>query len=128
MENRIRWTKSDYAKLRKSVSDFNKKLRTLQATENKIYMPDFASYQDIKSNIVSRRELNNTINSLKRFMREGAEDLYTTESGEVLTNWERKELSIQTRSITRRLEKELSELNKPGETGYSKAQMRKRSC
>ena len=42
-ESYIRWQKSDYAKLRKAVSDFNKKLRNLQKTEYQVYLPDFIS-------------------------------------------------------------------------------------
>ena len=122
-ESYIRWQKSDYAKLRKAVSDFNKKLRNLQKTEYKVYLPDFISYRDVKSEILSRRDLNNMINSLNRFKREGAENIYTTESGEQISNWERKELSIKTRSISRRLGQELKELNVPDESGFSRAQM-----
>ena len=40
----------------------------------------------------SQHELNRVINSLKRFSKEGAEDLYVTKAGEQITKWERKEL------------------------------------
>lgn len=122
-ESYIRWQKSDYAKLRKAVSDFNKKLRRLQKVEYEAYLPNFISYKDIKSEILSRRDLNNTINSLRRFQKEGAEDIYTTEAGEQISKWERRELGIKSRAIQIRLNKELKELETPLESGFSRAQM-----
>lgn len=86
-------------------------------------MPDLVNYQDLKEAITTRKELNRVINSLRRFQKEGAEELYITESGERLSKWERRELGIQSRIAQTRLRKELKELNKPLESGYSRAQM-----
>ena len=122
-ESYIRWNKRDTAKLRKAVLDFNKKLRSLQKVEYQDYLPDFINYKDVKKEILSRRDLNNMINSLRRFQREGAEDIYTTETGETLSKWERRELGIKSRAIQIRLGKELKELEKPDESGFSRVQM-----
>lgn len=120
----IKWKKADLIKLGKAVSNFNKKIREVQNEENKLYLPDERNYQDLKQTIKTRQELNRIINSMKRFSKEGAEDLYTTEAGEVLTKWERRELSINLRSINRRLNKQIKELETPiTPDGYSKAQM-----
>ena len=88
----IRWKKGDYISLGKAVSQFNKKVRELQKEEKKLYFPNEINYQQAKQNILTRKELNNLINSLKRFQKEGAEDLYVTEAGEEITKWERREL------------------------------------
>lgn len=121
--SQIRWKKGDFIKLGKAVSQFNRKINELQSEENKLYLPEIIDYKEAKENITTRRELNRLINSLRRFQSEGAEDLYTTMAGENITKWERRELGIQSRIATMRIQKELNELNEPLESGYSRAQM-----
>lgn len=120
----IKWKRSDYIKLGRAVSDFNKKINRLEQEEKRLYLPEVQNYQEVKENITTRSELNRVINSLKRFGREGAEDLYVTEAGEQLTSWEFKELNIQKRSAVRRLKTELKELNTPAQgQKFSRVQM-----
>ena len=119
----INWRQGDFIRLGQAVTRFNKKINELQAEENKLYLPETISYKEAKENITTRRELNRLINSLRRFQREGAEDLYTTQSGEEITNWERRELGIQSRIAQTRLRNELKTLNEPTESGFSRAQM-----
>lgn len=123
MASKIRWKQGDYVKLGRAVSDFNKKVNRLQSEENKLYLPDVIEYKEAKENITTRAELNRMINSLKRFQREGAEELYTTQAGEDITRWERKELGIQSRIAQSRLTRELKALNEPMDSGFSRAQM-----
>lgn len=122
-EGRIRWKKGDYISLGRAVSQFNKKINELNKEEKKLYLPELENYQELKEEITTRKELNRVINSLRRFQKEGAEDLYITESGERLSKWERRELGIQSRIAQTRLRRELKELNEPLENGYSRAQM-----
>lgn len=123
-QNPIRWKKSDYLTLGKAVAQFNRKINKLNGEEQKLYLPELKSYQEIKENILTRNELNRVINSLKRFSRKGAEELYTTEAGQQITKWERRELGIQSGIAKRRLKQELAELNLPihGEK-FSRAEM-----
>lgn len=95
----------------------------MQAEENKLYLPNLIEYKEAKENITTRQELNRLVNSLRRFNREGAEELYTTKGGEQMTKWERKELGIQSRIAQTRLRQELKQLNEPTSSGYSRAQM-----
>lgn len=124
-QSKIQWKQGDYIKLGRAVADFNKKVNKLQAEENKLYLPSLVEYKEAKENITTRQELNRLINSLRRFNREGAEELYTTEAGEQMTKWERKELGIQSRIAQTRLKQELKQLNEPTASGFSRAQMRK---
>lgn len=89
---KIKWQQKDYLSLGKAVSNFNKKINKLQTEEKKLYLPELKNYKDIKQNIQTRQELNRVIKSLKRFSKEGAEDLYVTKAGQELTKWERREL------------------------------------
>lgn len=123
MASKIRWKQGDYVKLGKAVAEFNKKINKLNAEENKLYLPDLIEYKEAKENITTRKELNRLINSLRRFQAEGAEDLYTTQAGETITKWERRELGIQSRIAQTRLRAELKNLEKPLESGYSRIQM-----
>lgn len=122
-EGQIRWKQGDFVRLGRVVAQFNRKINELQAEENKLYLPETINYAEAKENITTRRELNRLINSLRRFQREGAEDLYTTQSGEEITKWERRELGIQSRIAQTRLRNELKTLNEPTESGFSRAQM-----
>lgn len=119
----IKWKRSDYITLGKAVANFNRKINELNREEQKLYLPEVMNYQEVKENITTRSELNRVLNSLRRFNKEGAEDLYTTKAGEQITKWERQELTIQTRTASRRLKTELSELKLPGKTGFSRVQM-----
>ena len=123
MASKIRWKQGDFIRLGRAVADFNKKVNRLQSEENKLYLPDVIEYKEAKENITTRAELNRMIKSLKRFQREGAEELYTTEAGEDITKWERRELGIQSRIAQTRLQRELKALNEPLESGFSRAQM-----
>ena len=106
-DSQINWRQGDFLRLGRAVAQFNKKINELQAEENKLYLPETINYAEAKENITTRRELNRLINSLRRFQREGAEDLYTTQSGESITKWERRELGIQSRIAQTRLIHEL---------------------
>jgi hypothetical protein len=79
-QSKIQWKQGDYIKLGRAVADFNKKVNKLQAEENKLYLPSLIEYKEAKENITTRGELNRLINSLRRFNREGAEELYITEA------------------------------------------------
>lgn len=91
-QNKIKWQQKDYVTLGKAVANFNKKINELNKEEKKLYLPDTINYKEVKENIVTRNELNRIIKSLKRFSKEGSEDIYTTKAGEQMTNWERQEL------------------------------------
>lgn len=113
MENKIRWQRGDAIKLGKAVADFNRKINRLQSEESKLYLPETLNYKQIKENITTRKELNRQVTSLKRFMKEGAEDIYTTKAGEQLTKWEKAELQKQSNIAKRRLRQDITKLETP---------------
>ena len=117
-DGQINWKQGDFVRLGRAVAQFNKKVNELNREEKKLYLPETISYTEAKENITTRRELNRLINSLRRFQREGAEDLYKTQSGEEITKWERRELGIQSRIAQTRLQNELKTLNEPLDSGF----------
>ena len=122
-QSKIKWKKQDYLTLGKAVAQFNRKINELNAEEQKTYLPSVQEYKQVKENITTRAELNRVIKSLRAFSEEGVEEIYTTEAGEQMTVWERKELAKQTQIAKRRLNTELKELKKPNEQGFSRVQM-----
>ena len=92
-ESFIRWKRGDYIRLSKAVAKFNRKVSSLQPSELK-YLPPMRDYKDLKNEIVSRKELNRIINSLRRFNVEGVEAKVTLPSGQEITKWEYRELKL----------------------------------
>lgn len=106
-DNLIRWKKGDYIRLGQAVASFNRKIKELQVDELE-YLPELQNYEDLKKDILSRKELNRVINSLKAFNTEGAETLVKTKAGEELTFWEFKEVKkARTRAIKRLTQEKL---------------------
>ncbi len=88
----IRWKRSDYMRLSGAVRQFNRKVLELEKL-NKDYAPKQLEYQSLKDDILSRRELNRVVKSLKRFStRESQQREVSLPSGENLTAWEYQEL------------------------------------
>lgn len=123
-EGMIRWKQGDYVRLGKAVADFNKKVKSLDSEMGQLGLPDLVNYQELKSNIVTRKELNRQIEALRSFKETGQEAI-TTATQEPMTEWEYKQLSQMRDVAVKRAETELATLNEPvkGSGGYSLAQM-----
>lgn len=105
MANKIRWSRSDYIKLGKAVSSFNKTVGNL--SNSGIVLPDLLNYNDLKSGITTRKELNRLIGSLKRFQNPMQQVGVSLEGFEV-TKWELNEVKRAKRRAERRLTRELA--------------------
>lgn len=101
-ESLISFRRKDVGKLSYAIRQFNKKIRKLEGEELQ-YAPKEVSYSELKNKITSRREFNRVLKSLKRFTREGQEDIITLESGENISKWERHELNLAIKRATRSL-------------------------
>lgn len=112
-EGLIKWNKQDENKLKKAVNDFNRKITELQKEEKRLYLPEKVKYSNLQQNITTRRELNRKLESLERFMKEGAEKVYINKAGAKITVWERGELQRESNIARRRLEQEKAALNIP---------------
>lgn len=117
----IKWNRKDIARLSSAISNFNKNIDKLRTAENEAFMPSKLDYKTAKNEIFTRSELNRMINSLNRFKKENAGDLYTTQAGETLTKWERDELGLQSRIMQQRITKRIKEYT--AEHGLSVNQM-----
>lgn len=111
-QNKIRWGNLENLTLGREVARFNKKLRKIQTEENKKYLPDEINFKFLKEDIKTRKEYEKTVNDLRKFSKEGAEDLYETEAGEFLTFWERDILEENKKIAERRITRRINELRK----------------
>lgn len=103
--SQIRWKRKDYMLLGKAVARFNRKLESLSGRN----LPKVKSYEEIKGEITTRKELNRVINSLNRFMREGSEDLVLLPSGEKVTKWEKQEISNELRIAKANIKRQMKQ-------------------
>lgn len=104
----IRFTRKDAGKLSYAVREFNKKVSELEGLESK-YAPEKVNYQDIKSRIITRREYNRILRSLRRFRKSGQEKLVTIGSGNIVSKWEKHEINLARRRALPILYTELNE-------------------
>ena len=102
----IRWNRSDSARLSSAVRQFNRKVIELDMLTGENYLPEIKDYKEVKERIVSRKELNRIIKSLKRFTKEKEQQRVVTEGGQELTRWEQKEINLAERRATRTLTRE----------------------
>lgn len=107
--SQIRWTRSDAMKLSHAVREFNKNIKKLEKEENNLILPEIINYQEVKQRIFTRNSLNQTLNTLHRFNKENEQRAVKTEMGELITNWELKELKKEKRRAEKRLLTELIE-------------------
>ena len=79
----IKWRDTDEKELAKMVRKFNAKRTRLlkQVPELEDFLPPKQSTKDIKNAVKTRRDFNNAMNSLDRFMRKGAEKPIVTKEG-----------------------------------------------
>lgn len=107
----IKWRKEDEKNLRRAISDFNKRVKKLnKSRKDKSYLPEELDYEGTKDLIKTRSELTRIMRSLGRFKGTKAFKKVTLPSGEVLTNWEKKELQYEKSRAVRRINKRMAEL------------------
>lgn len=110
----IRWTKGDAIRLGRAIAEFNRAVKELETELNKLYLPELKEYRVARESIKTRDELNRIISSMRRFTKyTSSADLVTTESGEVLTKWEKKEINYARAGALRRVESELKKIESP---------------
>lgn len=115
----IKWRKTDEQKLAKAVRKFNAKRTRLlkQVPELEEFLPQKLNVKDIKNDVKTRRDFNNVINSIERFMKKGAEKPIVTKEGIKTTVYQKRELEIKVRAINARRAAELKKAAPSTEKG-----------
>lgn len=106
-QSMIKWKQSDYLKLGRSISNFNKQVNKLTSKENEVILPDTLSYKDIKAGITTRKEFNRIVNSLQKFSNPDKQKAVKLDSGVQITKWEYTELKKNRNRAVARMNDEL---------------------
>ena len=80
--------------LKKAINDFNSKIEKLEKLDREVILPDKASFEDYENNIGSKLQYNRELNSLKKFMKEGAEKAVEVSKDVFITKWQKHEAII----------------------------------
>lgn len=115
----IKWRKSDQKLLSNAVRSFNAKRTRLikQVPELEDFLPAKLVVKDIKASIQTRQDFNRELNSIKRFMKKGAEKTVYTKQGVKTTKYMVNELKIKVQTINRERARKLKEMNPTTEKG-----------
>ena len=99
----IKWTKDDYRALQKATRDFNKRITLLEKYDLVDYkLPSKRNYRDLKSQIMTREQLNQIIIGLNNFQKGKAIDEVVLASGETISRWQMEQIqSLQPQAIAK---------------------------
>lgn len=97
---RIKWKTEDVENLRKAVKRFNaKRSRLIKKQPSYETLIPKMSVRELRKEIETRRDLNFQLNSMKRFLEKGAEEIIVNPQGVHATRWEIRELRFATNRI-----------------------------
>lgn len=93
---RIKWTRSQVGRLSAAVRAYNAAIdKAVAANPSRAeYFPERVTYQQMKAQITSARQLRNVVNRLNRAKRPEAFDLVKQGTGELVSRYERNEARI----------------------------------
>ena len=124
-EYQIKWKQTDYLNLGRAISNFNKKKNELERLEKyeNVILPYTLNYQEVKERITTRKELNRYINALRKFGKGNSLEIYKTQMGDNILNWEHQELEKNKARIVKRLSERLIPFETPNNQGITRVQM-----
>lgn len=106
----IRYNKELVEKINKTVRNYNAKINRLQKINPSLALPEKVTARSIRNMSESRKQLDKTLASLKRFSKRGAEDTIVLPSGEFISVYELKELKRESARLQRNLTRRINEL------------------
>lgn len=88
--SKMKWTKSDVARLNNAIRTFNKEVKKHLDEVPIKSLPKLKNYQDVKSTITSRKDLELAISTMKKIKNKNAFNLISSEANANVkfTNWE----------------------------------------
>lgn len=105
----IKWNRKDYSNLKKAINQFNKRIKEFEQLDKEVELPNIVNYQDLKSDILTRKQLNQTISSLNRIRFKNAFDEIVLASGEKITRWEYRDIEKRLPVAVEKVQKDLQE-------------------
>lgn len=108
MDSLIRWTKRDRQRLDSAINKFNKERNKLVKMD--LEVPDKANFTDLVQHITTRRELENSIDSLRSLNEITATTQVELSSGEKVSLYEFNEVSKRKEQAERNLYTEMQKI------------------
>ena len=114
-QSKIRWKPNDEQELRKTVKNFNAKIKRLEKKDpkNKNALPEKVTLKQLKNTIHTRQDFKRELNSLKRFSERGAETLVSVPNNKYnlkITKWQKTEMNRRAAIINRKRKKRLEDV------------------
>lgn len=120
--SKIKWTKSDTARLNNAIRTFNKEVKKHLEDIPEKYLPKLKEYQKVKSEIYSRKDLELAISTMKRIKNKNAFNLISSKanSNVKITNWELQTAKRYDRQNQVKLQMEYNKVLESIEKGETK--------
>lgn len=112
----IEWTKKDEARLKKTVTDFNKRVKRLKEKTprgKRGYIPDEISFTGTRRLIKTKDELERIIDEYSKFKGKEAYKKVALKSGKKITKWEKEKLQKEQKRAIQKLQRELRKKKRP---------------
>lgn len=113
----IRYDKKLNKEIYQTVYAFNKKIRALNRTDPNIKIPNLITTKDLKTQdptnplySYNRRDLKRRLKEMKRFLRQGEEQVIVTPAKEVFSKWEFTNLQNMRRAAITRIKRQIKGL------------------
>ena len=106
----IRYNKELISKINKTVRNYNAKIRRLEKQNPYLSLPEKITSKSLRNITGSRKELNRTLEGLKRFSKRGVEENIILSSGEIISKYELKELKRESARLQRNMTRRINEL------------------
>lgn len=126
----IKWRESDIINLEKQIRNFNAKIRRVKKNHPELaeYQPKPISKKEFMKNIttetvtptgeiigthITRQDFNREMNSLKRYssIKGSEQPVKAKNTGNIVTKWEKKEVSLMVAQVNRNRARERKEMN-----------------
>lgn len=112
----IKWTSQDERRLKKVVTDFNKRVKRLKEKTprgKRGYLPDEISFTGTRRLIKTKDELERIIDEYSKFKGKEAYKKVALKSGKKITMWEKEKLQREQKRAIQRLRRELRKEKRP---------------
>lgn len=112
----IKWTSQDERRLKKVVTDFNKRVKRLKEKTprgQRGYLPDEISFTGTRRLIKTKDELERIIDEYSKFKGKEAYKKVTLKSGKKITKWEKEKLQKEQKTAINRLRREMKKEKRP---------------
>ena len=111
----IKWSKEDYKALQQATREFNKRINLINKVTKEygydignVALPQKQTYKDLKSQILTRQQLNQTLSSLRRFQHYNAIEEVKINSEATISRWELEEIKYKQPLAIAKIEEQLS--------------------